>query len=319
MAKKTAKKKETAEEKKHPLMKIEAPVITKEDVIEPGAVVAIVPDQPIVPIDYKTKLTKAQIDLIKNTIAKGATDDELKMFMYVCERTKLDPFTKQIHLVPRWDSKLGKEVRTPIVGIDGLRSVAERTGSYAGNDDPIFDDENEPKKATVTVYKIVQGVRSPFTATARWDQYVPMAKDKKTGDLYIASPLWKKMPHLMLGKCAEALALRKAFPAVMSGLYVQEEMHQASAALENRPQDMGNFDKARMMIGKIIDPVGLGEFIDKLKGSDKYSASEKDQLEQVVMERVKQLTTPPKEPSKFKKPNVEMADDVIQIEDESEI
>jgi hypothetical protein len=72
----------------------------------------------------------------------------------------------------------------------------------------------------VTVYKIIGNVRCPFTASARWDQYYP-------GDEQ--GFMWRKMPHLMLGKCAEALALRKAFPAELSGLYIKEEMDQADA------------------------------------------------------------------------------------------
>jgi hypothetical protein len=104
------------------------------------------------------------------------------------------------------------------VGIDGFRLVADRTGAYAGNDDPVYDDESKPQKATVAVYKIVGGMRCPFTATARWSQYYPGDKQ---------GFMWNKMPHLMLGKCAEALALRKAFPAELSGLYTDDEMAQA--------------------------------------------------------------------------------------------
>jgi hypothetical protein len=72
----------------------------------------------------------------------------------------------------------------------------------------------------VTVYKMIAGQRCPFTATARWDQYYP-------GDSQ--GFMWRKMPHLMLGKCAEGLALRKAFPAELAGAYVKEEMDQAHA------------------------------------------------------------------------------------------
>lgn len=248
--------------------------------------VMVIDDQPLVPADYKSKLTRQQIELIKNTIAKGSSDDELKMFLYVCERTRLDPFTKQIHLVPRWDSRLGKEMRTPIVGIDGLRSVAERTGVYAGNDDPIYDDEAKPTKATVTVYKIVQGLRVGFTASARWDQYVPLKKDGS-----IASPLWNKMPHLMLGKCAEGLALRKAFPAVMSGLYVAEEMqqaqqggpHEATGAIES------DFQKAIRLIKINQDAPGLAGMQKKIEGSEKYTKTEKNQIMKAIDERLAEL------------------------------
>jgi phage recombination protein Bet len=216
------------------------------------------------------------------------------MFLYVCERTRLDPFTKQIHLVPRWDSRLGREVRMPIVGIDGLRSIGERAGSYAGNDDPVFDDESKPRKATVTVYKIVQSQRVGFTASARWDQYFPGEKQ---------GFMWNKMPHLMLGKCAEALALRKAFPAVMSGLYVAEEMQQAGVvvpgvtAVAPVAQVENPFEKAKSMIKAIgkSGVEGLKEFKVKLAKSDKYSVAEKNQLGKMIDERLSELTE--KEPA----------------------
>lgn len=157
-----------------------------------------------------------QVDLIKRTVAKGATDDELKLFLHHATKTGLDPLSKQIYFQKR-KTKNGEQM-TIITGIDGYRLTADRTGKYAGNDDPVFDNEENPKKAVVTVYKLVGGVRCPFTASARWDQYYP-------GDYQ--GFMWKKMPNLMLGKCAEALALRKAFPAELSGVYVKEEMDQA--------------------------------------------------------------------------------------------
>lgn len=160
--------------------------------------------------------TREQVELIKRTVANNATDDELNLFMYTAARTGLDPLLRQIHFVKRNTRDGGKA--TIQTGIDGYRLLADRTGKYAGNDDPVFDDEEKPRKATVTVYKLVNGVRCPFTATARWDQYFP-------GDAQ--GFMWKKMPHLMLGKCAEALALRKAFPAELSGVYTHEEMEQA--------------------------------------------------------------------------------------------
>lgn len=263
------------------------PKVEKLEVIEKEIEIVPIIEQPVVPVDFKTKLTKQQVELIKNTIAKGASDDELKMFLYVCQRTGLDPFTKQIHLVPRWDSKAGKDVRMPITGIDGLRSIAERTGSYAGNDDPIFDDETKPTKATVTVYKMVQGQRFPFTATARWSQYFPGEKQ---------GFMWNKMPHLMLGKCAEALALRKSFPSVMSGLYVVEEMSQAVALAKPEPRP---YDKAKEIISRQTDPVVLGESLEKILGSNKYTAEEKKSIREIVDKRVVELTPKQDAPKKL--------------------
>ena len=158
-------------------------------------------------------ITPEQVDLIKSQIAVGATDDELRLFLYVADKSGLDPLTKQIYFIKRGGRM------TIQTAIDGFRAIADRTGQYSSSDEPIFEEEgNKPVKATVTVGKIVQGVVGKFTATARWSEYYP-----EKGQTF----MWDKMPHTMLGKCAEALALRKAFPAQLSGLYTGDEMDQA--------------------------------------------------------------------------------------------
>lgn len=207
--------------------------------------------------------TPDQVELIKRQIAKGATDDELAMFMHQCERTGLDPLAKQIYF-RKQRSKNG-DVVTIITGIDGYRLTADRTGLYAGNDDPVFDVEENPRKATVTVYKMIAGVRCGFTASARWDQYYP-------GDSQ--GFMWRKMPHLMLGKCAEALALRKAFPAELSGLYVKEEMDQAGADVvdvEHRVDPA--LPAADVLDGVFGEPIPVPS--PKPKGPPKFDGSPK--------------------------------------------
>jgi len=166
--------------------------------------------------------TREQIDLIKATVAKGATDAELQLFLYTAKRTGLDPLIKQIHAVKRWDSSLGRDTMSIQTGIDGYSLIAERTGKLAGIDDAAFDreDKDRPSKATVTVYKLVNGEPRAFTASARWNEYVALKKDGQP------MAMWRKMPYLMLGKCAEALALRKAFPADLTGIYTFEEESQ---------------------------------------------------------------------------------------------
>ena len=156
-----------------------------------------------------------QVKLIKSTIAKGATDDELQLFLYQAQKTGLDPLAKQIHFVKRAGQM------TIQTAIDGFRAIAARTGQHAGTSDGIFEVQkgiDRPSKATVVVKKIVQGIVSEFSATARWDEYFPGEKQ---------GFMWKKMPYTMLEKCAEAKALRKAFPEDLSGIYTNDEMQQA--------------------------------------------------------------------------------------------
>lgn len=179
------------------------------------------------------------IDLVKTQImgvdAKGKPRDDadLLLFLYVCKRTGLDPLTKQIYAVFRWDSRLGKEKMTIQAGIDGMRLVAQRTGNYAGQEDvaylPVDEQTKYPVKASVTVYKTLNSVRVAFTATARWNEYVQL-NQKNT-----PNTMWERMPYNQLGKCAEALALRKGFPNELSGIYAPEEMAQADNVLTALP------------------------------------------------------------------------------------
>jgi phage recombination protein Bet len=166
-------------------------------------------------------------DVIAGNIYVNCVSDELPIpdqdiarFFHQIIRTGLDPLSNQIYITPRGGRG---SVQT---GIDGLRLIADRTGQYIGSTDPIYDGDltqyafkqtgrKNPTTATVTVKKLIGTVVGDFTSTAEWDAY------------NVPGSFWKKMPLLMLAKCAEALALRKAFPNETSGLYISEEMNQA--------------------------------------------------------------------------------------------
>jgi phage recombination protein Bet len=162
-------------------------------------------------------------------------DKDYAIFIYQCVRTGLDPVVRQIYMVRRVDQRRGGVRGTVQTSIDGYRLIADRTGKYAGSDDPVFDEgltqfeflktgREHPSTASISVYKLLDnGHIARFSATAAWEAYYPGDEKGK---------MWKKMPMLMLGKCAEALALRKAFPSQLSGLYITEEMMQASEADE---------------------------------------------------------------------------------------
>jgi len=166
-----------------------------------------------------------QLSLIKSTVAKGTTNDELSLFLYTAERTGLDPLMKQIHAIKRWSSRDGRDVMSIQTGIDGLRLIADRTERYAPGPEPVIveDPAGNIIKATAYVKKWVSTEWHTIGATAYYSEYVQTNKDGRP------IGLWAKMPRLMTAKCAEALALRKAFPAEMSGVYTFDETTQADS------------------------------------------------------------------------------------------
>jgi phage recombination protein Bet len=164
-----------------------------------------------------TTWTPEQTQLISSTIAPGCTPDELKLFAYACQRTGLDPFSKQIYAIKRG----GK--MTIQAGIDGLRAISERTGQLDGSEtywcgaDGVWSDvwlaDKPPAAAKTVIHR--KGSAHAFTGVARFADY------------NAGQGLWSKMPAAMIAKCSEALALRKAFPANLSGVYTTDEMEQA--------------------------------------------------------------------------------------------
>ena len=209
--------------------------------------------------------TPDQTQLISTTIAPGCSNDELRLFAYACQRTGLDPFSKQIYAIKRG----GK--MTIQAGIDGLRSIAERTGQLDGSethwcgDDGVWTDvwlSSKPPAAAKTILHR-KGASHPFVGVARFADY------------NAGQGLWSKMPAAMIAKCSEALALRKAFPADLSGVYSTDEMDQAvepvtvtaapSAPALPAKGDAKIFQAGKVAIAKADSIAKLTEVTDRME------------------------------------------------------
>lgn len=172
-------------------------------------------------------VTEAQEDALLGILAASVkpapTREELDAYYYDCASRSIHPLDQRIYFTRR-DGRY-----KPIVGIDFLRMRAESSGAYAGADDVVLTgrtDNGQPLKATATVWKMLDHQRCAFSATARWEEYAPQKLTRT----------WSTMPCVMLGKCAEALALRKAFPGQLAGLYIREEMDQAENQDQSKPK-----------------------------------------------------------------------------------
>lgn len=168
--------------------------------------------------DSERAIVEAAGLVSRGTLAPRPT---VEAFLQHCHRTGLDPIARQIYAIERggrW---------TIQVSIDGARLIAERSGEYEGQTPVQWTADGRewldvwlalepPAAARVGVYRA--GFREPMMAVANFSAY------------QAGGPMWKKMPALMLGKCAEMLALRRAFPQDLSGLYSPEEMDQARPA-----------------------------------------------------------------------------------------
>ncbi len=185
--------------------------------------------------DTQDYWTPQQIATLAQLGVDQASEGDLRVFFHQVRATGLDPFAKQIYMIGRWDSRTRGQKYTIQTGIDGYRLIArravDRTGETLGYEPnlwcgpdgkwrEVWLDSNPPAAAKVTVYRNGQ----PFPAVALWSEYVQTVKDGSPNSM------WSRMGAGQLAKCAEALALRKAFPQDLSGLYTTEEMGQADNA-----------------------------------------------------------------------------------------
>jgi phage recombination protein Bet len=225
------------------------------------------------------QFTQEDIELIRDTVCKGANETEFKLFMNQARTTGLNPLARQVFAVKRWDSGLKREAMSIQVSIDGFRLIAERTGKYAGQTPPqwcgqdgvwkdVWLEAEPPAAARVGVLR--SDFKEPCYGVARFDSY---AQTKKEGGL---THMWARMGDVMIAKCAESLALRKAFPQELSGLYTSDEMAQATPEEKEtvslaEPQIKGSAaeDAEKLRLAneaqKYFDEIGLCDTSEKLE------------------------------------------------------
>ncbi|MEE9367180.1 MAG: recombinase RecT [Dehalococcoidales bacterium] len=163
-------------------------------------------------------LTNDQIEVVRSTICSGYTDTEMRLYLYQCEKLDLDPLARETYTF-----KAGGKV---IIGvsIDGFRKRANDTGCYMPGSptEYEFDKHGTLESARVFVKRLANGEWHEFSEDAFFSEFKG------------SQPIWKTMPRVMLSKCAEARALRRAFPRELGGLYAPEERN--SIERNNQPQ-----------------------------------------------------------------------------------
>ena len=176
----------------------------------------------------REEFSSSQLTIIKKSVAKDLNDDEFALFIEVCKRSKLDPFRRQIYAIKRKSDRYGDKVSHQ-TGIDGFRVIAQRTGAFAGilgpywcGPDGVWVDvwlsDKPPSASKVGILRT--GFSAPVWGVARFRSFYQQG----------GAGLWDRMPDVMIAKCAEAQAHRKAFPEDLAGLYTDDEMGQQTDA-----------------------------------------------------------------------------------------
>ena len=222
------------------------------------------------------ELTEDKIETLARAgiIPKGTPAAQVEVFANICRTHQLDPFAKEIYLVGYG----GKY--SPIVGINGYRAKAESSGVHAGTDAAKYDMKpdgsyltaqalikagKKPTTATVTVWKVMGGIRVPFTHEAVFSEFAGSGK-------------WNQMPFQMIAKVAEAHAIRKAFPRMVTGLHIAEEVDAIKSEANVPTSPKGTLERGSDTWEKAVAYLASGEKGAMKKVTTKYALTEADRV-----------------------------------------
>lgn len=172
------------------------------------------------------------LSILSNNLYPGAAQESVLMVIDYCKAAGLDPLQKPVHIVPMWDSKQGRMRDVVMPGIALYRINASRSNEYGGMSEPEFGPDTTetiggvsityPLWCRVTVSRIVGDRIVSFTAREFWKENYAVKGGKEKS--IAPNAMWQKRPYAQIAKCAEAQALRKAFPEQCVG-NTAEEMH----------------------------------------------------------------------------------------------
>lgn len=194
------------------------------------------PEPQIVEIDQKLRDPRF-VNMLRDVYFRGCDELEMEFCLENCRHLGLDPIAKEIWFVKIWDRELKREVVTPIIGIAGLRKAAHRTGQYGGPRDPqwcgldgvwrdVWLEDGPPAAARVSVWR--EGFQEPVSGVVTYTSAVQTTKDGAP------RAKWRTAPAEMLAKCAEALAIRRAFSLEVSSSVKVHEVDDYETADDHR-------------------------------------------------------------------------------------
>lgn len=241
----------------------------------------------------------AQYALIRRTVAAGCNDQEFDLFCHAARHLGLDPLRRQIYAFVHSKNDAEKRKLSIVVGIDGLRTIAARTGEYRPDENPpvyqtdeSLKGQNNPLglvKCSLHVFKRSHGEWFPVAGEAYWEEFAPLTeawaynqetnRREPTGQFSLdPKSTWSRMPRLMLAKCAEAAALRRGWPDDLGQVYVEEELDRAktidllpseaaaAGETEQRLERIGGRDTVLIQwrAEEALVPVKVGQLADNI-------------------------------------------------------